>query len=216
MIYFAQEAGADGAVKIGYVHNPMRLETRVKSLQTGNYRPLTVVAELVHGAYETEKKLHRHFAEARLRGEWFAPTRELNALIDWIQLNEAARWPEIQAALRSQPRPPRKERIHERIQHEAAAGALQITHANGRRITRDHVCPVCTEPLYAGQEGVDVGALELAHPGCAQEKFARSKAVKECPLCDYDIMVSEPVRKPQKMGWAHSSCALKSGLTLDK
>lgn len=84
-VYFIQEAGfLEGAVKIGVSYNP---ERRLKILQTGNPRPLRIIALIEGGGKAAEADLHKRFANDRMEGEWFQWTPELGKLIDKINDN---------------------------------------------------------------------------------------------------------------------------------
>lgn len=67
-VYFIQQADAPEApVKIGYATNPI---TRLGELQVGNPDDIAIRA-LVLATKRTEKIFHRHWGQARIRGEWF-------------------------------------------------------------------------------------------------------------------------------------------------
>jgi hypothetical protein len=66
-VYFIR-AGADGPVKIGWSDN---VETRRTALQISHYLPLRVIRIIEGSSEATELWLHDHFAQLRLRGEWF-------------------------------------------------------------------------------------------------------------------------------------------------
>jgi T5orf172 domain len=72
VIYFVRE-GTDGHIKIGYAAS---VRKRLRTIQTGNPRPLTVLAS-VQGGYRHERFLQRRFKHLRIRGEWFRPDSEL-------------------------------------------------------------------------------------------------------------------------------------------
>ena len=59
-------------IKIGVTKN---MERRIRSISTGNPRPLKIMAIIDVGynldAHSVEKDLHEHIAEARATGEWF-------------------------------------------------------------------------------------------------------------------------------------------------
>lgn len=74
-VYFIQE-GEDGFVKIGRSKN---VKKRMKSLQIGNPRPLSVVM-LIPGGRSLEMTFHELFHEDRVSGEWFKPI----VLCHWI------------------------------------------------------------------------------------------------------------------------------------
>lgn len=66
-----------GPVKIGEATCPLH---RLRSLQCGNHEQLYVLATC-SGGQAAEREYHRRFASARLHGEWFAPTPEIEAEI---------------------------------------------------------------------------------------------------------------------------------------
>jgi len=72
-VYFLQ-AGEGGAVKIGLAKDARR---RVALLKTGSPLPLTLIGLWADGSAEDEQALHRRFAGARVRGEWFEPVGDL-------------------------------------------------------------------------------------------------------------------------------------------
>lgn len=74
-IYFASDGHA---VKIGFA---IDVAERMKTLQTGNPRPITVLATIV-GDVLTERRLHRYFVRVRLQGEWFRMTKTLVRFIE--------------------------------------------------------------------------------------------------------------------------------------
>lgn len=80
MIYFITDTKN---IKIGYTKNP--IEKRLKQLQTSCADRLYILG-WIDGDMECEKKLHRTFANSRIRynGEWFTPTEDL---IDFINNN---------------------------------------------------------------------------------------------------------------------------------
>lgn len=67
-------------IKIGYTKNTV--EKRLQQLNTGSDSKLYCVGYM-QGDMETEKQLHREFANERIRqnGEWFRPSEKL---IDYI------------------------------------------------------------------------------------------------------------------------------------
>lgn len=71
-VYFIQD-GDDGPVKIGEAFDP---KGRLAELQCGNARLLHLRA-VVFASDKTERRLHRAWAEARVRGEWFEDERLL-------------------------------------------------------------------------------------------------------------------------------------------
>lgn len=70
MIYFIQQGGATGPVKIGYSGSYEGAFRRLRTLQTGNPKPLGVWA-VIPGKREDEESLHRLLDAYRLHGEWF-------------------------------------------------------------------------------------------------------------------------------------------------
>jgi hypothetical protein len=72
LIYFVQSLNG-GPIKIGFTVN---LLTRLKNIQI--YCGSTVVpVAFVDGDRSLERAIHRRFAHARSRGEWFNPTPDL-------------------------------------------------------------------------------------------------------------------------------------------
>lgn len=83
MIYFIQ-VGDDGPVKIGLADDPYR---RLVALQCASPFELRLLGGFEGGRGE-ELKLHKMFAHARIRGEWFEPTEELLAFVLEHDLDE--------------------------------------------------------------------------------------------------------------------------------
>lgn len=79
-IYFI---GCDGHVKIGITAG--KVEKRLKTMSTGHYSELTILATIhgVDGALEIE--LHQRFAQHRVRGEWFKLCPEIEAFIERVR-----------------------------------------------------------------------------------------------------------------------------------
>jgi len=85
-VYFVG-AGDSGPVKIGVA---MSIEARLMALQVSHYEPLTVLATCP-GSIKLEREYHRRFADARLLGEWFTRTPEIEAEIARLnQMEQAA------------------------------------------------------------------------------------------------------------------------------
>ena len=80
MIYFIQ-VGDDGPIKIGYAS---RVSTRIGALQVSNPAPLRLLAS-TRGELDDEARVHRKFAEHRLRGEWFSPVPEILAFCETLE-----------------------------------------------------------------------------------------------------------------------------------
>jgi hypothetical protein len=69
-VYFLQPQGRPTAeVKIGF--SERSIVARLKNLQTASPEPLTFLAA-IPGTRETERELHRRFAEVRVCGEYFS------------------------------------------------------------------------------------------------------------------------------------------------
>lgn len=77
MIYFIQ-SGDGGTIKIGFTNRSA--VDRLADLQTGNPNTLRLLGELT-GTAADELELHYHFAEYRIRGEWFSPVEQLLSFI---------------------------------------------------------------------------------------------------------------------------------------
>lgn len=76
-VYFAQR-GPNGPIKIGYSDDPARRLAEIRPLMP---EPLTVLA-VMRVERHVERLLHRNFASARIRGEWFKPSASILLLID--------------------------------------------------------------------------------------------------------------------------------------
>ena len=76
-IYFIQ-AGDNGSIKIGYTASDV--ESRLKTLQTGNPNVLSIIGTIPANKYE-EKQTHHYFKHLRLNGEWFKPSDEITKYI---------------------------------------------------------------------------------------------------------------------------------------
>lgn len=66
-VYVIGEPASAEPVKVGWSEDPA---ARLAVLQTGNPRPLAVLATIEGGETE-ERALHAQLAHARVRGEWF-------------------------------------------------------------------------------------------------------------------------------------------------
>jgi len=80
VIYFIAEDDTN-YVKIGYCKASP--ETRLQQLQVGNVRKLRIVASC-EGTLGAETELHLRFKDSLVRGEWFRPTAELDAMIKTV------------------------------------------------------------------------------------------------------------------------------------
>lgn len=67
MAVYMIRAGCSGPVKIGVA---VDVEGRVAELQTAHHEELRLV-RIIDGSFAEEVALHRHYASARIRGEWF-------------------------------------------------------------------------------------------------------------------------------------------------
>lgn len=82
-VYFIQSEN-EGPIKIGCAIDPI---ARMLSLQTSHPNQLRLLA-VVDGSYKEEAKLHRLFANYRIKGEWFHPSTQLTEYIALISEQE--------------------------------------------------------------------------------------------------------------------------------
>jgi hypothetical protein len=80
VIYFATDGDA---IKIGRSQN---VQARIKSLSTGNAKPLRLVASVPGGARH-EAKVHADLADYRLNGEWFKDSQAIRDAIAEYQVS---------------------------------------------------------------------------------------------------------------------------------
>lgn len=73
-VYFA---AAGDRIKIGWSR---KVASRIAQLQTGNPEPVRLLATMP-GGVSKERELHRRFAHARLAGEWFTATPDLEEFV---------------------------------------------------------------------------------------------------------------------------------------
>jgi hypothetical protein len=79
-VYFAQDTGDEGLVKIGSTEH---LGFRLRSIELVIRRPLRLLLAFP-GNYRVETAVHRLLADERVRGEWFrASPRVLDAIAFW-------------------------------------------------------------------------------------------------------------------------------------
>lgn len=67
-LYFIQEGGDDGLVKVGLAKNPRR---RVGELQTGNGRKLRIIAAMPDADEHIEAMVHGKLRQGWCSGEWY-------------------------------------------------------------------------------------------------------------------------------------------------
>jgi hypothetical protein len=78
-VYFMQsDFDGDFAVKIGRATSP---SGRLNSIQSGNPNKIEMLA-FINCDMRAEAIFHKHFAGAKIRGEWFALTDEVETFID--------------------------------------------------------------------------------------------------------------------------------------
>lgn len=77
MIYFIKSDS--GHIKIGYSNN--NIEKRLDQLQCACPFNLTLL-KTMRGGTKQEKLIHKHFAEFKVRGEWFVLSDEIQKFID--------------------------------------------------------------------------------------------------------------------------------------
>jgi hypothetical protein len=80
VIYFLQAAGG-GPIKIGHTTRAPRL--RLMAAQVFSPTDLVLRAECP-GDAATEARVHAHLARSHVRGEWFAPTSEVEEFIEGV------------------------------------------------------------------------------------------------------------------------------------
>lgn len=83
-LYFVQE-GHEGPIKIGVTSRGVSL--RVAALQAGNWRRFQLLGVLPVDDRSEETAWHQRHEDARIFGEWFAPTRRL--LLEIAEASEA-------------------------------------------------------------------------------------------------------------------------------
>lgn len=78
-IYFIQIENSDGFIKVGLARFPA---ARLAALQTGNPYKLKLLGVVSRVTEAFETRLHTHFQQFKVRGEWFKPVPEL---LDFIK-----------------------------------------------------------------------------------------------------------------------------------
>jgi hypothetical protein len=81
-VYFIR-AGEDGPVKIGSAERP---DERLRDLQCGNATELTLM-HVVGGWGPAERQIHKHYADRRIRGEWFQFCPSMSDVETFIDLD---------------------------------------------------------------------------------------------------------------------------------
>jgi hypothetical protein len=94
-VYFVSARELD-LIKIGYAFNPV---SRFRSLRTMCPVDLTLEGA-IPGDFAKERELHRKFAEARVRGEWFRLCPNLQAEIDASSRPEKYTWASVRKWLK--------------------------------------------------------------------------------------------------------------------
>ena len=92
-VYFIQSDDADALIKIGFSRHP---RGRMRTLQAQGGRPL-VLLHYERGTKQDESALHRRFASARIRGEWFTPTPNI---LDYVKNRKSVKRREQSTQLR--------------------------------------------------------------------------------------------------------------------
>lgn len=99
---YAIQVGEDGPVKLGVTtRDPV---PRLKDLQTSHHEQLHLRAAWDGDAVD-ERRLHRRFAGARLKGEWFTFTAQLQAFVEAYKSDFAPALAEV-AAITARRDPP--------------------------------------------------------------------------------------------------------------
>ncbi|WP_398871215.1 GIY-YIG nuclease family protein [Streptomyces mirabilis] len=107
-LYAISSSDQPAPVKIGKTGN---VGQRLRQLQTASPFPLQVWWSRETADPELEAKLHRHFADKRVSGEWFQ-FDEFN----WLQqVAEAAELLEVQQAIPRQTQQPERGRVHQEL-----------------------------------------------------------------------------------------------------
>lgn len=80
-VYFMQEQGEEGLIKVGFSDLPDR---RLITVKKDEKKPVTILA-VIDGGREVERLLHAQLAPARVRGEWFRPTEAVMTMVKTAQ-----------------------------------------------------------------------------------------------------------------------------------
>lgn len=133
-VYFIRQVGTN-LIKVGWAKEPTE---RMKTLQTGSPHAFELLAVGDGGARE-EHALHRRFAEAHVRGEWFRMSGDI-ALAIALCNPEFARLAELEPRLR-----------------DAAKAAGEVEFEEGR--------PFCAAAEWYGYRGFGVKDYVTSHIG---------------------------------------------------
>lgn len=85
-VYFVQDGGPEGHIKIGYTGTAAGPFGRIGQLQTGNPRPLMLLVCIPNGTAADEKALHERFKDLRGSGEWFRPDARLLGFVEGLKV----------------------------------------------------------------------------------------------------------------------------------
>jgi hypothetical protein len=80
-VYFIQDEDKAGPIKIGWSKNVTSRLMRLNSTRPPGSRDLIVLNTIDCDRLD-EFKIHNHFNDIRLHGEWFLPTERLLSFID--------------------------------------------------------------------------------------------------------------------------------------
>ncbi|MBY2986405.1 GIY-YIG nuclease family protein [Rhizobium leguminosarum] len=80
-VYFMQEQGGEGLIKIGFSDLPDR---RLTTVRRGEKNPVQILA-VIDGGREVERMLHAQLAVDRARGEWFRPSEAVMGMVQTAQ-----------------------------------------------------------------------------------------------------------------------------------
>jgi DNA-binding CsgD family transcriptional regulator len=117
MIYFVENL-TSGVIKIGFTTNPGK---RLATLQNASADPLGLMGVLPGGPAE-EKRIHRLFAQHRLRGEWFRGGDAMRAEIVSMLAAEAAKPASVEPPRTPSGRQPRRDAIDRKREAEKLIG----------------------------------------------------------------------------------------------
>lgn len=84
MAIYIMQAGTHGPIKIGASKNVAK---RVAAQQNFHYEEIRLLATGV-GCHRAEQLIHKHFAEDRIRGEWFRPSAAIIRFVEAVARGE--------------------------------------------------------------------------------------------------------------------------------